>query len=271
MKIFEFIPEGIQDCTVTAWFHGSEEFEEMAAYTYDRPAMIICPGGGYGKVSSREAEPVAKCYFTAGYNTFILRYSVGEKAKNFYPLKQLACTMAQVRKYAKEWHILGDKIAVIGFSAGGHLACSLGTLYNEERFLEAFGRDDDIRPNAMVLSYPVITSDEYAHVDSICTVSGSCKGTENYIWFGLDRHVDAQTPPTFLWHTAEDNCVPVENSLRFAAALSDAHVPFELHVFPKGAHGMSVCNREVNSLCEYNERWVEWSIKWLNKTFEFQV
>lgn len=271
MKVFEFIPEGIQDCKVTAWLHGNEEFTEMAAFTYERPAMIICPGGGYNMVSQREAEPVAKYYFAAGYNTFILWYSVKEMAKDFLPLRQLASTIAHVRKYAEEWHTVKDKIAVSGFSAGGHLACSLGTLFNEERFLKAFGRDDDICPNAMVLSYPVITADEFAHTGSISNVSGCEIGTEDYKWFGLDNHVDEQTPPTFLWHTAEDSCVPVENSLKMAAALSAAKVPFELHVFPEGYHGMSVCNKEVNSSKEYNRRWIEWSIKWLNKLFEFEV
>ena len=271
MKVFEFVPEGIQDCRVTAWLHGNEEFPEMAAYTYDRPAMIICPGGGYSFVSQREAEPVAKHYFAAGYNTFILWYSIGEKAKDFLPLRQLASTIAHVRKYADEWHTIKDKIAVSGFSAGGHLACSLGTLFNEERFLKAFGRDDDIRPNAMVLIYPVIMANEYAHTGSIRNVSGSEIGTEEYKWFSLDNHVDEMTPPTFLWHTADDAVVPVENSLKMAAALSAVKVPFELHVLPNGYHGMTVCNREVNSPCEYNARWIEWSIKWLNKVLDFEV
>ncbi len=271
MKVFEFVPEGTQDCKVTAWLHGNEAFSEMDAYTYQRPAMIVCPGGGYTFKSAREAEPVAKQYFAAGYNTFILWYSVGEEAKDFKPLCQLASTIVHVRKYAEEWWTLQDKIAVIGFSAGGHLACSLGTLFNEERFLKVFGRDEDIRPNAMVLSYPVITADEFAHTGSICHVSGAEIGTEDYKWFGLNNHVDEMTPPTFLWHTAEDSCVPVENSLEMAAALSAAKVPFELHVFPEGPHGMSVCNKEVNSLCPYNARWVDMSIQWLKKVFEFEV
>ncbi len=269
MKVFEFIPEGVQDCIVTAWLHGTEGFPEMTSYAQKRPSIIICPGGGYGRVSEREAEPVAKCYFAAGYHTFILRYAVGEMAKDFRPLCQLASTIAQVRKCADEWYIAEDKIAVIGFSAGGHLACSLGTLFNEERFLNVFGRDDDIRPNAMILSYPVITSDEFAHTGSIRNVSGSEIGSDAYKWFGLDKHVDAQTPPTFLWHTAEDNCVPVENSLKMAAALSAAKIPFEMHIFPEGPHGTSVCNKEVNALYPYNARWVDWSIQWLNQLFEF--
>ena len=271
MKCFEFIPEGIEDCKVTAWIHGDENIEELAPYKRPRPVMIICPGGGYGMVSQREAEPVAKQYFAAGYHTFILWYSVGEMAKDFYPLRQLASTIAHVHKYAEEWCVASDKIAVSGFSAGGHLACSLGTLFNEEPFLKAFGRDDHIRPDAMVLSYPVITADEFAHAGSIQNVSGAEVGTEDYQWFGLNNHVDAQTPPTFLWHTADDGVVPVENSLKMAMALSANKIPFELHVLPEGPHGMSVCNKEVGTPCDYNARWVEWSIKWLNKVFAFEV
>lgn len=98
---------------------------------------------------------------------------------------------------------------------------------------------------------------------SLENVSGAKEGSEQYRCFSLDQHVDKNTPPTFLWHTAEDSGVPVENSLKMAAALSAAKVPFELHVFPKGEHGMSVCTEEVGSASEHNARWVEWCIKWL--------
>ena len=199
---------------------------------------------------------------------FILRYSVGEEAKDFKPLCQLAATMAHVRNHADEWYIDKEKIAVCGFSAGGHLACSLGTLYNEDKFIQAFGREEDIRPNAMVLIYPVITADEYAHQGSIQNVSGSNVGTEAYKWFGLDTHVDATTPPTFLYHTAEDACVPVENTLKMGLALSNAKVPFETHIVPKGWHGMATCTKEVGVVDAYNGRWMEWSIKWLDTLFQ---
>lgn len=268
MRIFEFIPEGVSDCRVSAWLHTDGESREMA--DRKKPAMIICPGGGYAGVSDREAEPVAKVYFAAGYHTFILRYSVLEQAKDFKPLTQLACTMAHIRENADAWRVDGDRVAVCGFSAGGHLAGSLGTLFNEPAFLEHFGKDAHIRPDAMVLGYPVITSDEYAHVGSIYQVSGAKPGEDAYRWFGLDGHVDAQTPPTFLWHTAQDQLVPVENSLKMAAALSAAKVPFELHILPEGAHGMSVCNETVGSKCEYNARWTDWSIRWLNRIFGFE-
>lgn len=268
MNHFDFIPEGIGECSVTAWLHTNGKNGELQDGL--RPAVLICPGGGYEMVSDREAEPVAKAYFAAGYHTFILYYAVQEKAADFYPLRQLASAMAHIRSHAAQWSVDPEKIAVCGFSAGGHLAASLGTLYHTEKFLAAWNRTDRIRPDAMILGYPVITADEYAHKGSIEHVSGAKEGEDAYAWFGLDRHVDSMTPPAFLWHTSDDDCVPVENSLRMAAALSAAKVPFELHVLPRGAHGMSTCTREVSTPDPYNARWVEWSILWLNELFQYR-
>lgn len=268
MKTFGFTPQGVSGCNVRAWIH-EQTSKEMKQRMH--PAVIICPGGGYGFVSEREAEPVARAYFSAGYNTYILTYSVGEGAKNFVPLSQLAATIAEVRANADAWFTAKDKIAVCGFSAGAHLAASLGTLFNEEKFLKVFDKDENIRPDAMILSYPVITADEFAHVGSIQNVSGAEVGSEEYAWFSLDQHVDEQTPPTFLWHTAEDRVVPVENSIKMITALSAAKVPFEYHVLPKGHHGMSTCTAEVGCPHPYNARWMEWSITWLNTLFGFEL
>jgi len=269
MKLLNFIPDGVQGCSVEAWLHTHNQTSGMQKGS--RPAVIVCPGGGYVNVSEREAEPVAREFFAAGYHTFILRYSVKEKAKDFEPLCQLAATIAHVRKNKEAWFVEEDKIAVCGFSAGAHLAGSLGTLYLEPRFLEKFGRQDHICPDAMILCYPVITSDEFAHKGSIMRVSGDPDCGENYRWFGLDQHVGEHTPPTFLWHTAEDKGVPVENSLKMAMALSKAKVPFEYHVFPKGGHGIATCTREVGSEYVYNRRWVQLCKDWLNDLFDFAL
>ena len=136
MKTYEFTPQGTTGCSVKAWLHyqnGSESVKQRI-----HPAVIVCPGGGYAHVSDREAEPVARAYFAAGYNTYILTYTVGEAVKGFTPLKQLAATIADIRANAEEWFTAKEQIAVCGFSAGGHLAASLGTLFNEEKFLQAF-------------------------------------------------------------------------------------------------------------------------------------
>lgn len=260
---------GESDATVTAWLQTSGESSEMDERMI--PAIVICPGGAYKFLSDREAEPVAKEYYKAGYHIFILRYSVGKTATDFKPLSQLAYTVAYIRAQAENWKVDKNKIAVCGFSAGGHLAASLGTMFNKRIFLNQWEKTWEIRPNAMVLGYPVISSDEYVQADSIENVSGAKMGTEAFLKFGLEQYVDAETPPAFIWHTAEDNVVMVENSLHFAEALSAANVSFELHILPKGGHGMSVCTKEVGTEDAYNGRWVEWSIQWLNNQFSFSA
>ena len=268
MKLFTFVPDGMPDCTVEAWIHQHDSPDENLRSMH--PAIVICPGGAYGAISSRESVPVAEPYFAAGYNIFILNYSIKEKAKDFRPLCQLAATVAHIRANSAEFFTIPDKIAVIGFSAGGHLAASLGTLFNNERFLKTWNRNDHIRPDAMILAYPVITADdEFSQIHSIERVSGFPKGTPEYRWFDLTDHVDEQTPPAFLWHTAEDQLVPVENTLLFSMALSKFKIPYECHILPEGPHGMCVCTNEIRSYDPYNARWVNWSIQWLNKLFNY--
>lgn len=266
MKQIELKIKEQPDCRVTALLHNPISGRSMQKRDY--PAIIICPGGGYEFVSDREADPVAAPFFAAGYNTFILWYSVGNDARNYRPLCQLAAAIRTIRERAEELVTLPDRIAVCGFSAGAHLAASLGVLYDRPEFLTAFGGAGHLRPDAMILGYPVITADEFAHRGSIERVSGAKPGTDAYRRFGLEQYVSGKTPPAFLWHTAGDASVPVENSLKMAEALSANRVPFELHILPEGGHGMSVCTQEVGTPSVYNARWVDWCIRWLDTVFE---
>lgn len=261
-----FVFEPYKDCKVEAYLQKAYEFEDMDNRYL--PSVVIVPGGCYEFVADREAFPVAKEYYHAGYNVFILYYATNEDAADFKPLIQLLSTIDYIRKHKEQLHTNG-KVAVCGFSAGGHLACSSGTLFNEELLLNKCNLTN-VRPDALILSYPVILANEYAHEASISNVSGSKKGSELYNWFSLDKHVDHDTPPCFIWTTSEDELVPCENSLMLALALSKYDIPYELHIFPHGPHGMSVCTKEVNSEDEYNGRWVDMSIKWLNKTLDFR-
>lgn len=259
----------------------SEEFPEatLTTYVYDykndmkpgpRCGVIVCPGGGYSSLSEREADPIVTKFLAAGFNVFLLRYSVKENAKDYAPLKQAAHAIAYVRKNAEHYNIMPDHIFICGFSAGGHLAASSGILWNCPVLRKEFeGEPEGInRPDGMILSYPVITAGEFAHKNSIRYVSGNHDyGDSEIEEWSLDKHVDGTTPPAFIWHTFEDKTVPVQNSLMLANALTAAGVHFELHIYPVGVHGLSLATEEVaNNRPEYVLPYVQ---GWIDRACEF--
>lgn len=239
-----------------------------------RRAVIVCPGGGYGMLSEREAEPIAAQFLAAGFQTFILRYTVGEGAKDFQPLRQAALAIRYVRDNAEKYNIDPNYLFVCGFSAGGHLAGSTGILWDIPELADIReGRPEGYtRPNGMILCYPVINTDiderKLSHKHSVQRLCGVEEPTpEQCARFSLEKHVNETTPPAFIWHTFPDNCVPVQNSLMLADAMVAAHVPFELHIFPKGAHGLALCNEQTasgneKSIILHNAHWVELAIRW---------
>lgn len=204
-----------------------------------RPAVVVCPGGGYGSCSKREAEPIAMQFLAAGFHAFVLNYSVAPfKFKR--ALEEVSMSIALVRKNAEKWDVLPDKIAVCGFSAGGHLACSIGTLWNSDYIEVNKGLN---KPNAMILGYPVITYGEFTHQGTFENLCGDDEDLKKKL--SLETQVSKDTPPAFIWHTYEDQGVPVENSLVLAGALRKAGVPFDLHIYQKGGHGLSTATPEV--------------------------
>lgn len=243
--------------------------------TNTRPAMLVLPGGGYEMCSDREAEPIANQYLAMGFSCFVLRYSVGKNASmkmpDFsQPLLDASLAMSIIRKNADEWGIDSNKIAVIGFSAGGHLAASLATMWNDRKIYEDLNiPEESNKPNALILCYPVITFGELTHAGTRNNLLGEYKDNEELInKYSTEKRVSSDTPPTFIMHTAEDCSVPVENSLKFATALSENKIPFELHIFPFGGHGMSTGTSEVcHEPNDYASRWVKISEKWLKMTF----
>ncbi len=240
-----------------------------------RPAMVVFPGGGYEMTSDREAEPIASAYFAAGYNTFTVRYIVGEKAKINNPLYDAAAAIAFVRSNAEEFCVDPDRIAVIGFSAGGHLAGYISTAWHRSDIAEKLGIDNELcKPNAAILSYPVITNNVPTHKGSFDSLLGGDRTEELNNTANLDMLVDGRTCPCFVWHTATDTCVPAANSLAFARALIDNGIECELHIFPMGCHGLGRATAETAPdgmediyHLPYVARWMEWSLTWLEKTF----
>lgn len=242
------------------------EFKDETEKQRKRPAVIICPGGGYAFCSPREAEPIAIQMNAAGINAFVLDYCV---APIRYPeaLKDVSEAIKLVRANADKWGVDPDKIAVCGFSAGGHLAGSIGTLWNSDPAVKCDGKAN--KPNAMILSYPVLIYGEKAHKGSFENLLGEGLTDAEYDKMSLEKHIDGDTPSAFLWHTFEDDCVPVENSLVFANELKKHDVPFELHIYPKGGHGLSLATTETGDCDDLHvNSWVKLACEWLKIVFK---
>ncbi|MBE6581410.1 MAG: alpha/beta hydrolase [Ruminococcaceae bacterium] len=235
-----------------------------------RRAIIVCPGGGYHFLSDREAEPIATQFLAAGFATFILRYGIEENAADYRPLKHVALAIRYVREHAKDYNVDPDYVFTCGFSAGGHLAASAGVLWDSP-VLDDLLTDaprDIVRPTGMILSYPVITTGEFTHKNSTYNLCGTTTPTKaQRDAFSLEKHVKPTTSPAFLWHTFNDTCVPVQNSLLFAEAMTKAGVPFEMHIFPEGPHGLALCNEQTANnnpaqIVPAAECWIKLAIQW---------
>lgn len=201
-----------------------------------RPAVLILPGGGYAYTSPREAEPIALPFLTAGYATFVLHYSY---APCRFPtaLREAAMAMRYIRENCKEMEVDPSMVAAIGFSAGGHLCGTLGMLYDCPEVAD-LGDAASIRPDALGLCYPVALSwGEAAHAESFIYLTGGDEALTARL--SLERLVRPDMPPAFLWHTRTDGVVHCSNSLLLANAMAEKGVPFALHVYGEGPHGLA--------------------------------
>ena len=230
----------------------------------DKGLVIVCPGGGYGIRAFHEGEPIAQMLNAAGISAVVLNYRL---APYRHPVELADANRAVrfVRYHAAEWEINPEKIGILGFSAGGHLAVSACEHYDSGK---TDGDEIDrvsSRPNAGIFCYPVVTFRDGPYIN---------KGTRDNLlgnepdgalidYLTGEDNVPDDCPPCFMWHTAEDGGVPVENSLMLAAALSKKKIPFELHVFPYGHHGLGLAPEN-----ESVRQWAPLLVKWL-KLYKF--
>lgn len=237
MKVETILLNEERDVTLTAYV---QEVEGEFGFA-KRPAMLVLPGGGYAMCSDREGDPVAMAYLKAGYQAFVLRYTVTSKGKWPHPLEDYESAMALIEERTEDWHIDKAKIAVVGFSAGGHLCACAATVAKH-------------KPAAAILVYPAILKD-------ICDM---CQPGMPY----PHEHVTPETSPCFIVAARDDRTVDVQNSLRMQLALAEKGVPFESHIYSYGGHGFSTGEGWLNmsSVSERVPNWMPDSIGWLKET-----
>lgn len=205
-------------------------------------AVLVLPGGGYAHLAPHEGEPIALWLNDRGFHAAVLHYRLGPRHRHPAMIQDAQRAIRLMRDHAREWGINAKAIGVLGFSAGGHLASTLAVHYDHFHFA-----GDDLagvhpaRPDAAVLCYPVIDmAGTAAHTGSRGNLIGDTGSNELLDLLSTHRHVTPETPPTFLWHTADDAAVPLANALGFAQACRDNSVPVELHVYESGRHGLGL-------------------------------
>lgn len=234
-----------------------------------RMAMLVLPGGGYNVCAHHEGEKIALQYFAAGINAFVLKYSVKSTNPDMrypMPLVDVANAMKYIKDNAERFNIDKDKVFVLGFSAGGHLASMAGTIWHRPEIYEnaqpmEYGYN---KPCGMVLCYPVISSGEFAHKGSFNNLCSTGLTDDEYAKYSSELNVDEKTCPAFLWHTSTDATVPVENSLLMGMALKKQGIPFEMHVYPVGNHGLGLPDENISDLRAMSiSSWMPLSIEWI--------
>jgi acetyl esterase/lipase len=225
-------------------------------------AIIICPGGGYTNLAiGHEGIEVAKAFNEMGISAFVLKYRIPNDTtminKEIGPLQDAQRSIQMVRQHSKEWNINASRIGIMGFSAGGHLASTVGTHFSKAVIENK--ANINLRPDFMILLYPVISfSDSLAHIGSRNQLIGKSPSPEKIVEYSNELQVTSATPPTFLTHAGDDKTVKVQNSINFYLALLKNKIPAEIHIYPRGGHGFGMENTTTN------DKWMERLKNWLD-------
>jgi acetyl esterase/lipase len=225
----------------------------------DGSAIIVFPGGGYTHLAAHEGEPIARWLASLGISSFVLHYRLAPRYHHPAMLQDAAHAVRTVRALSREWKIDPNRIGVLGFSAGGHLAATISTQFDDG---DAKSEDPiekvSSRPDVAVLCYPVITlGGVSAHTGSRKNLLGANPTQELIDQMSAEKRVTEKTPPTFIFHTADDPGVPVENALMYAAALKAHKVPFEMHIYEHGRHGVGLAS-DNPILSTWTQRCAAW-------------
>lgn len=234
------------------------------------PAMLVIPGGGYGMTSDREAEPVALEYLANNFNSFVLRYSCAP-VRHPYQLAEAIMAMNYIRLNAAELNCNPDMVAAVGFSAGGHLCAMLGSIWDDRSANKIFRSRINAKPNAIILAYPVITSSGRTHMGSFFNLCGE-ENKKLQKKLDITALVNEKSSPAFIWSTYTDEAVPCRNALLAATAYESVGVPFSLHIWGSGQHGLSLANvcvygnaSMLDSATPSVSSWVDLSLEWLKE------
>jgi len=257
MKMIHMTVPGFPDATLEGYIL---DCEIRLGQETKRPAIVVCPGGGYMYCSPREAEPIAVAYTAKGFHAFILRYSVGWEAGGFAPLKEVSWVIGYLREHAEEWNIDPDRIVSCGFSAGGHLALSSGLLAEN-------------KPNAMILGYPAVSAPNMPGMNFMLQLLEGRKEVtdEDAKKYDLVSQITKDAPPVFIAATAQDLLTP-HGALPIANRYSALGLPYELHIFQYGPHGYALGNEvsadgSIRNFDPAYAQWLELSVLWLHRTF----
>lgn len=293
VQTFKLYPDR-EDVTLTAYIL---DYSPVIQFSAKRPGMLICPGGGYEHCSDREAEPVALKFATMGYHAFVLRYSVQNenghsvedgpvikpRLSHPAPVREIGMSFILLHEHAEEWLLDTEKIAICGFSAGGHNCAMYAVYWNTELVRDALGvSSDTLRPAAAILGYPLMdlllikeVTDSNTWKDGVDQISffGTSDPSDELLEkLAPERHLSSDTPPCLIWSTAEDGSVPVQQSLVMAKACADANIPFELHIYEQGPHGLSLADittaRSGNQINPTVADWITHAREFLERRFE---